>query len=280
MHARGRDMPVGDFRDRLSDLRGAGVGVVDVRKQQVARELMQDKRIKTTGQMVDAMRKRAKESGSRSLAAYADKVEFSAKLAAHHQALDGKRVGKIEFSERVGRFEGAKISRKQATDVRDKASDFYGAMSHRRLEQPTDMKWVIDASPRASYQPKKNQLNLGAGRERNDHHSVALHEWAHAIEHRNPSRLAKSVAYLDARAKGEKPVTMNELTKSTRYKDTEVATPDKLYSPYMGKRYAGDRATEVTAIAVQHMTKIDHAAKLHKRDPDSVDFLLGQLANR
>lgn len=273
-------MPVGDFRDRLSDLRTAGVGVVDVRKQQVARELMENKRIKTTGQLVDAMRKQAKASGSRSLAAYADKVELSAKLAAHHQALEDKRAGRIEFSDRVARFEGAKISRKQATEVRDKASDFYGAMSHARLEQPTDMKWVIDSSPRASFRPKKNQLNLGAGRDRNDHHGVALHEWAHAIEHRNPSRLAKSVAYLNARAKGEKPVTMNELTKSSLYRDTEVATPDKLYSPYMGKRYPGDKATEVTAIAVQHMTKLDHSAKLYKRDPDSVDFLLGQLANR
>jgi len=283
MAARGRDMPMREYHARVDMLKASGVGVFDHREHKA---LIGSVKAKTAGELEDKLR--ATRPG------IADRIAISSKLAAHHQALDGQRSSVATLGT-LTHTTGSKISAKQAQGIVDEASAFYGAMSHQSLVHPTDYAWHANERLRGAASPAKRTVNLGVGLKDaslSHHKGTAIHEWAHVLEAANPRLTAKSVEFIEARAKGALPKKMSKLTGDARYKKHEVTQEDEFWHPYVGKVYSGSKgekgyaehkgryATEVTSMGVQFMHDNRIISRINKRDPDTVNFALGQLANQ
>lgn len=105
-------------------------------------------------------------------------------------------------------------------------------------------------------------------------HSL-IHEWGHKLEHDNSNVGRRAKRFLAARAKGESPRKLSDLT-GEGYGADEVATPDGFISPYMGKQYSGPYS-EITSMGLQLMFT-NYGARLLANDPEYFWFILGQLA--
>ena len=106
---------------------------------------------------------------------------------------------------------------------------------------------------------------------------TAVHELAHAVEFVDARALARSLAFVRARTRGEELQSLQELTGEGTYGPSEQARPDKFFHPYVGKTY-DEQATEVTSMGYEQLARDPRL--LARRDWDMLLFLLGQLAGK
>jgi len=131
---------------------------------------------------------------------------------------------------------------------------------------------------RAPQQYVRGHINLGEHLPEQNRFvdETAVHEWGHALENLNPKLRARAREYLARRTHGEALVKLRDHTGIAEYGDRELARPDELFHPYMGKEYPTD--TEITSMLTQQLVKDGGLTRLLAADPDSFHFLLGQLS--
>jgi SPP1 gp7 family putative phage head morphogenesis protein len=154
------------------------------------------------------------------------------------------------------------------------AAKFYGELLDRSVARPSGWTLEVDRGARAYASPAARKIVLSDIRAA----ETAVHELAHAIEFSDARALARSRAFLKARAGNAQPKKLRELT-GFAYGDQEVAWEDKFINPYVGKDY-GDRATEITSVGYEQMASPFGLGGLAGKDLDMLHFLLGQLAGR
>jgi SPP1 gp7 family putative phage head morphogenesis protein len=157
------------------------------------------------------------------------------------------------------------------------ALKFYGALADKSVRFGSDWTGKLKRGARAYASPLRRLIVLGNP----DNAGTAVHEMAHAIEFSRPLALARSLAFLQARTKGESLQQLSELT-GIPYGAEERARPDLFINPYMGKDY-GRIATEITSMGYELMAGGGGAGVTLTSlldDSDMLLFLLGQLAGR
>lgn len=301
MSERGRAMLLDDLFDKGAPaLRKSGIEYADPRELTYVKDILAvEQRPRTVGELLDAMAADPNLSNTRR--AVAGELRVASQLVSHQRALKGSTARitlarDIEIDKR-----GAKMSAKSVRDARSRAKRVYETMTHKDVQQPGDYSWHADADRRASQREprtadrKDGSINLGVGRKVSETRLLqdTLHEWGHSLESLNHSRLGAAVEFLDARTAGETAVGMRTLPglENSNYTDNELTKPDKLFDPYAGKvyltpkghwlDYKGRFATEVTSMGVQYMHDITALhGEVVAQDPDYLEFILGQLANR
>lgn len=157
-----------------------------------------------------------------------------------------------------------------------KAKLFFDEMLDASVTRPTDYTVQFRARARAYHSGSQRKIVLSD----RSGTPTAIHELGHAIEFVDTKALQRSRAFLKARAGNDKPRSLREMT-GLPFRSDERAWEDKFFDRYVGKDY-GERATEITSMGYEKMSKpagIGLAA-LAEKDPDMLDFLLGQLAGR
>jgi len=152
-----------------------------------------------------------------------------------------------------------------------RAKEFFSSFVDEKIETGTpDVRWGENGKnvDRGYYNGLANRIYVSPSS------SVLQHEYGHAIEEMHPGALTASLAFLDARTKGEPDQKIRDILNES-YDETEVCKPDKFIHPYSGKRY-GNAATEILSMGMQHIQDEPHRFFLH--DPDYFYFTLGQLA--
>jgi len=289
MEHQGRALTPEQLHESVDALKAAGVDVYDIRTSPMHAKLLKDGHA-DAGSLIDAAKASANAPKKNPMLADMERkkvAEFEATIAiaAHHRALGNDRAGDIRLDHDVTVAAGARLPHVELRGARADAAAAFGALSHADLKQPTGYRWSADHEDRAFQQG--SHINLGAGGTANRHEitSAVMHEWGHAIEERNPERLAKSVAYLQARTKGEPVVKLNTLKDHEAYGHDELAQPDKLHTPFAGKVYEGKgpggrEATELLATTTEHLNNPTKMGRVVAQDKDTFHFVLGQLANQ
>lgn len=142
--------------------------------------------------------------------------------------------------------------------------------------QPFDIPTIVGRSGRAFYQPRyiQDKKPKGGFMElyyKRSNTGTAIHELMHAVEDRSSATLARSLAFLDKRTKGEQLVKMRDLFPDRNYKDDEVVWVDRFMSPYMGKDY--DRyATEILSMGVQNI--YEQPVEFFEHDPEYFRYVM------
>ncbi len=95
---------------------------------------------------------------------------------------------------------------------------------------------------------------------------TVIHELGHWWETHDPRIHDACVAFLLRRTRGERPVALRDLFPQSRYRDDEVALPDKFLHPYVGKVYPGYYATEVLSMGLEMMAT--DPLRLADEDPE------------
>jgi SPP1 gp7 family putative phage head morphogenesis protein len=158
-----------------------------------------------------------------------------------------------------------------------KAKLFFDELLDQSVARPTGYTVKFRARARAYHSGSARQIVLS---DRNGT-PTAIHELGHAIEHVDTRAIARSRAFLKARAGNDKTRSLREMTGLSGYRSGERTWEDKFFDPYVGKDY-GERATEITSMGYEKMSKAGGfgLASLAEKDPEMLDFLLGQLAGR
>lgn len=282
MSARGESLEMSEFRKGAKALGKAGIEADDMQGFTFLRDLEAAGHT-TVGEIIRAIESDPEASIIRR--EVARELRVSSKLIAHQRAMKGL-TRKVELTGPV-RVTTPNMPRARIVSARRRAEQIYSSMAHRDLAQPTDYEWISNHDNRGECDPVKRVINVGGAKTNVTDAKLtrtSLHEMAHAIEALNPSRLASAKAYIDARAGSEPVQKLSELVPNANYDPWEQARPDKLWSPYMGKQYV-DRgvhvATEATSMAVERIGNVTDLTKhVHDVDPDTIDWLLGQLANQ
>jgi SPP1 gp7 family putative phage head morphogenesis protein len=294
MADRGRALPLDEFHAGVKSLSKLGVKVSDPRKWGFVNDLIATHKPATVDALLAALRDDPEISNVRR--AVAREIEVTSRLLAHRQAL-AARTDVIDMADaKILTKRGSRATSNKLEDVVKRTRRIYESMSHRVLVQPRKYTFVADGNERAmqagpTLGGKRGMINAGVGKRTSRMQQDMLHEWGHAIEALNDSRLARAVDFLDARTRGESEVELASLKGFQHYEPGERARPDGFFDPYMGKdydavpgvtqSYAGRAATEITSMAVQHLHDVTELeTKVYRVDPDALDFLLGQLANQ
>lgn len=162
----------------------------------------------------------------------------------------------------------------------------FGAAS---LRHPTD--WTVSARGGRVF----CDIDRKTIYHRNDDPPVFVHEWMHAVEVLNDSRLESSRAFLASRTRDDsKPKNrlrkLKDIQPHKPYRNNEVAREDEFVDPYLGKdyseigRYDNAYATEATSMSAELLfagyrdwgnllDQMDH-------DPEWLFWAFGQLANQ
>ena len=98
-----------------------------------------------------------------------------------------------------------------------------------------------------------------------------VHELGHTIEFSAPNLRNRLAAFLAERTKGERPRRMSVLTGISGYGPKEVARPDRLAHPYMGRDY-GTGDTELLSMGIEYL--FTDPVELASRDPEFFDLLV------
>jgi SPP1 gp7 family putative phage head morphogenesis protein len=298
MSERGGALALDDFWEGADALRKSGIEYQDPRTATYVRELIAERNPRTIRELLDAMAADPDISDNRR--AIAGELRVAAQLVSHQRALKGS-TARIKLSREISKSRGARRTAEELSAARSRAKRFYETMTHKDVRQPVDYHWHANSAPRASQnQPPAadrtdGRINFGVGHKWKDPKLIedTLHEWGHSLESLNGSRLAAAVDFLDARTVGEAAVELRSVPGLEKhgYGAEEITKPDKLFHAYVGKvyksrdkdwlNYSGRFATEVTSMGVQHMHDVTtlHSAVV-SQDPDFLDFILGQLANR
>lgn len=154
-----------------------------------------------------------------------------------------------------------------------RAQDFFTEMTGPDMVHPEDFVFDLQ-STRAGAAPWAKYIRYRSAP------GILEHEWAHAIEYLNPKTQASSLAFREARTRGE------PLTKIYDDDDTELGKKDDFLTHYIGKVYSDPQtanSTEITSMGVELLaggTGWGKLEQLLKRDPEHFFFVLGQLAGR
>jgi SPP1 gp7 family putative phage head morphogenesis protein len=154
------------------------------------------------------------------------------------------------------------------------AAKFYEQLLDKGVARPDGWEATVERGARAYASPARKAIVLGDGRET----PTAIHEIAHAIEFSDARAVARSRAFLKARAGKAPAKKLSELT-GLPYEPHELAWEDKFFLAYIGKDY-GERATEVTSVGYETFARAFGLEDVAKKDLDMFHFLLGQLAGR
>lgn len=282
MSARGESLAMTDFRKGAKALAKAGIEVDDLHGLMFLRDLERDGHT-TVGALIRAIE--SDPSSNEVRRGIARELRVTSKLIAHQRAMKGL-TRKVELTGPV-RVTTPHMPRARIVDARRRAAQIYSSMAHRDLAQPTEYEWISNHERRGECDAVKRTINVGGAKTNvTDAKLVqtSLHEMAHAIEALNPSRMANAKAYIDARARGESLQKLSDIFPHGTYDAWEQARPDKLWNPYMGKEYVNrgvHYATEATSMAVERIGNVtDLTNEVQLNDPDTIDWLLGQLANQ
>lgn len=149
---------------------------------------------------------------------------------------------------------------------------FFEQLADKKVARPVGWAALATKGVRAYSSSGRRLIELGG-----DGTSITIHEIAHAIEATDTRALQRSLAFLRARTRGEKLVSLVGMGGADA---SEQGRPDDFVLGYTGKDY-GDRATEVTSVGYQALGGDDGLLrKMTERDVDMLFFLLGQLAGR
>lgn len=155
------------------------------------------------------------------------------------------------------------------------AATFYEQLLDRSVRRPEDWKLALDPQ-RAFASGSLRLIVLNDGRDT----PIAVHELAHAIEFSDARAVARSRAFLKARAKGDKLERLAVLKNDPRYDiRDERAWKDEFFDAYVGKDY-GEGATEVTSMGYQKLAEPFGIEELAREDWEMFQFVLGQLGGR
>jgi len=107
-----------------------------------------------------------------------------------------------------------------------------------------------------------------------------VHELGHWLEERDPDVHKKAVAFLERRTKGEKEVSLRNVTRNPSYRAWETTRKDEFINPYMGKQYrrtAGESpyATEIISMGIEYMYA--EPIELATKDSEYFDFIYGLM---
>lgn len=105
-----------------------------------------------------------------------------------------------------------------------------------------------------------------------------IHEIGHWFE-RDPAVLARSVAYLEERTRGELAVPLRKLQPRHGYRTGEVARKDKWTNPYTGKIYKSFgvfEATEILSMGLEALFR--DPLEFARQDPEFLEFVLAFLS--
>lgn len=281
MTERGRLLTLEEFKTGGDELRAIGIENYDPHGFLFVKDLVKEKSIKTVGALQDALLDHP--DASNVWRAVSKEIEITSKLIEHRKAIETASIA-LDATRIINTVDSAATTQQTVSAV-DNARKIFEALSHKSIKQPVDYYFYGSKETRGLHN-KSGLINLGTGLTTARIEETALHEWGHAIEALNDSRLARAVDYLDARAGTEQRVLLRGST-------NEYTRADKLFDEYMGKDYdhvsamdkqspyKGRTATEVTSMASQHLDDVmTLAAKVYREDPDSLDFILGQLANQ
>jgi SPP1 gp7 family putative phage head morphogenesis protein len=181
-----------------------------------------------------------------------------------------------EHSRTIERGDVLDLGGPGAGDTRiTEAKQFYSWMLDKAVRRPAGWRVSITEGLRAYATPLGDILEIGS-----EPTPVTVHELAHAIEFTDARALRRSLAFLEARTKGEALRSLRELTDTMAYGENERARPDKFVKAYIGKDYGGF-GTEVTSMGYQALAGDRLLLKqMAERDPELLFFSLGQLAGR
>jgi SPP1 gp7 family putative phage head morphogenesis protein len=154
-----------------------------------------------------------------------------------------------------------------------RAQDFFTEMTGPDMVHPEDFVFELK-STRAGAAPWAKYIRYRSAP------GVLEHEWAHSIEYLNPKLQASSLAFREARTRGER------LTQIEGQNPGELGKEDDFLNHYIGKVYSDPQtanSTEITSMGVELLaggTGWGKLEQLLKRDPEHFFFVLGQLAGR
>lgn len=184
--------------------------------------------------------------------------QFAATLSEHTRTIKATGAQAIPFA-------GDKLTHPAV----ERARRFYGLTADQSVRQPHGWQLRFADGVRAYASPSGRFISF------NSHTTtVVVHEWAHAIETVDSRALARSLAFVKARTKGE---SLKHL--GPGYGPSELTRPDDFIEKYIGKDY-GNYATEATSVGYEFLAGHPQLEHLLRKDPDMVMFLLGQLAGR
>ena len=117
----------------------------------------------------------------------------------------------------------------------------------------------------AIYIPQKDKIVINPTA--NIPRSTIVHEFAHWLEHHQPKIMKKALAFRDRRTKGEKTIHLPAYGA-----DFKV---DRFVTPYAGKLYRSNIATEIFSVGVQYL--FDDPVGFAKIDPDYFNFTIDAI---
>lgn len=289
MSERGAQLNIDDFHAGTASLKQAGINSHSSFDHSSALRIVreQNANLKTVADHAKAIRAEYPGDTGDEIAS---RLEGSAAVVAHHRALQASgnlRADNEPIEIKPVRYTAkANNSQQAVVDGIEDARKHYQVLAHRDIKHPTDYVWQANRQRRGDCESKsagfkRDKINVGAGRYKGEDgiSRTALHEWGHAIESDNPKLTKAAYAYYDARTKGEPLVHLGK-----GYKRSEMTRKDKLHDNYMGKDYvssSGKRyGTELTSMGAEKLRSAWEWGDMHRKDPDTAYFTLGQLAHQ
>lgn len=107
---------------------------------------------------------------------------------------------------------------------------------------------------------------------------VVVHEAAHWLEESDPKIHDKVQKFFESRTAGEEWQKLSDLTGNSNYADNEVAKPDKWSKPYMGKKIASGKNSEILSMGMEMMYR--DPAGFAKTDPEYFAFIHNTLRGK
>lgn len=126
--------------------------------------------------------------------------------------------------------------------------------------------------------PKGSIAMSASNKDSTSQTTTLWHEFGHFVEFSNPEIYRSMVDFRDSRATSRRPESMNKLMDTTFYRRTEVALPGNYISPYVGKVYRGQNATEVFSMGFQYFHNSTAMVSLYEKDPEYFKLIVGSLS--
>lgn len=99
---------------------------------------------------------------------------------------------------------------------------------------------------------------------------TVVHELGHYLEDMIPTANEMAIAFRERRTVGEDWVRLNKLRPGWGYGSHEVVKPDNFVDPYVGKKYSGDRSSEIISMGLERMYR--DPLKFAQDDPGHFDL--------
>lgn len=137
----------------------------------------------------------------------------------------------------------------------DQGKDAFSRMMNDRWMQNARVPIRATQKNRAFYDPTGGKDIFGAVKlpkgSRNS--GTVIHEMGHALERNHPEVHRAAMEFWERRTSGEGLKRMGDVTGKTHFRPDEVTKPDGFFDAYVGKRYPGDRHSEVVSMGLEKM---------------------------